>query len=161
MKGIAWKKCKNNKGFSLVELIIVIAIMAVLIGVLAPTYMKYVERSKRTTDCANIGAILDACEVLAADPDVDWTAGEPGKITLVIDTNEPGHFSTYNPESSLVVETLNEMIDSNDVSIGSNWGPFTIYASCDTNNHLIFDISDNEQIAEIQQYSQALANRLE
>ena len=32
----------NNKGFSLVELIIVIAIMAVLVGVLAPQFMKYV-----------------------------------------------------------------------------------------------------------------------
>ena len=31
------KKKMNNKGFSLVELIVVIAMMAVLIGVLAPT----------------------------------------------------------------------------------------------------------------------------
>ena len=41
---------KNNKGFSLVELIIVVAIMAVLIGVLAPQYIKYVEKSRKSTD---------------------------------------------------------------------------------------------------------------
>ncbi len=40
----------NNKGFSLVELIIVIAIMAILVGVLAPQFIKYVEQSRRSTD---------------------------------------------------------------------------------------------------------------
>ena len=41
---------KNNRGFSLIELIIVVAIMAVLIGTLAPQYIKYVERSRTVTD---------------------------------------------------------------------------------------------------------------
>ena len=47
------QKSLTNKGFSLVELIIVIAIMAVLVGVLAPQFLKYVERSRKSTDCQN------------------------------------------------------------------------------------------------------------
>ena len=64
------KKKMNNKGFSLVELIIVIAIMAVLVGILAPQYIKYVERSKKSTDCQNVDVIISALEVYAADPSV-------------------------------------------------------------------------------------------
>ncbi|MBD5451962.1 MAG: prepilin-type N-terminal cleavage/methylation domain-containing protein [Lachnospiraceae bacterium] len=59
----------NNKGFSLVELIIVIAIMAVLIGVLAPQYLKYVEKSRVSTDRDNVTSIESALQVWAADPD--------------------------------------------------------------------------------------------
>ena len=35
---------KNEKGFSLVELIVVIAIMAVLVGIIAPQLIKYIEK---------------------------------------------------------------------------------------------------------------------
>ncbi|MCQ2521403.1 MAG: prepilin-type N-terminal cleavage/methylation domain-containing protein [Lachnospiraceae bacterium] len=41
---------KNNKGFSLVELIIVIAIMAILVGVLAPSLIKQLEKAKVSSD---------------------------------------------------------------------------------------------------------------
>lgn len=60
-------KKMNNKGFSLVELIIVIAIMAVLIGVMAPQFLKYVEQSRKSTDISNAQSIATAIQADIAD----------------------------------------------------------------------------------------------
>ncbi len=73
------EKKLNNKGFSLVELIIVIAIMAVLIGVLAPQYLKYVERGRESADLDNIESLIHAIEIYNADPNT--TTPATGTIT--------------------------------------------------------------------------------
>jgi len=60
-------KRKNNKGFSLVELIIVITIMAVLTAILAPQFLKYVERSREARDKANIEMVYKAFQIALVD----------------------------------------------------------------------------------------------
>lgn len=77
------KNNKNNKGFSLVELIIVIAIMAILIGVLAPQYLKFVERSRKSTDKQNVDEIIRAVEIYAADPEATPTMVEDATGTSI------------------------------------------------------------------------------
>ena len=63
-------KNQRNAGFSLVELIIVIAIMAILIGVLAPQYIKYVEKSRQSTDITNLDSCVSAVKVYYTDHDM-------------------------------------------------------------------------------------------
>lgn len=76
---------KDNKGFSLVELIIVIAIMAVLVGVLAPQYLKYVNNSKVSTDISNAQEIATAINVAFADDQYSSdTAGLTGSGTFAV-----------------------------------------------------------------------------
>ena len=59
---------KDNSGFSLIELIIVIAIMVVLIGVLTPAIMGYIGKSQRTLDTNTAAEIKRAVDrILAMD----------------------------------------------------------------------------------------------
>ncbi|MCR5151492.1 MAG: type II secretion system GspH family protein [Clostridiales bacterium] len=60
---------KNKKGFSLVELIIVIAIMVALIAVLAPAYIKYVQKSRDSALATAAEDIATAMKTYVADPD--------------------------------------------------------------------------------------------
>lgn len=68
------KKKMDNKGFSLVELIIVIAIMVILVAVLAPQYLKYVEKSRVATDVQTTVEFINAMQVIAADPDISLSS---------------------------------------------------------------------------------------
>lgn len=58
---------KNNKGFSLVELIVVILIMAIIAVALAPQVMKWVDESKISADNSNRATIKGAVDAAVAD----------------------------------------------------------------------------------------------
>lgn len=64
-------KKMNNKGFSLVELIIVIAIMAILIAVLAPQFLRYVEKSRLQADNSALGEVANAVKVAVANDTIN------------------------------------------------------------------------------------------
>jgi len=70
----------GKKGFTLVELIIVIAIMAALVAVLAPQYIKYVEKSREAADDSTIAEFKDAIKVAATDE--DYTLATGNKIVI-------------------------------------------------------------------------------
>lgn len=79
---------RNNKGFSLVELIVVIAIMIVLVAVLAPVFTKYVEQSRRATDVQNANSIAEAVLTDAVDGALPAAAANKGAVAVTGD-NKP------------------------------------------------------------------------
>ncbi len=77
---------RNKKGFTLVELIIVIAIIAVLAAVVAPQYIKYVEKSKAAVDYNALDSVLNAALLEVVDPAYVNTVKD-GTLTVTIDSD--------------------------------------------------------------------------
>lgn len=81
----------NNKGFSLVELIVVIAIMAILAVTLAPRLVQYVEKSRKAADGEVVNAIMTATRLGILEEDIEsafenlMTAGTADTIDLITD----------------------------------------------------------------------------
>lgn len=57
------KKLTNKKGFTLMEMLIVVAIIAVLVAIAIPTFNNALEKSREATDAANLRAAYAECAV--------------------------------------------------------------------------------------------------
>ncbi len=60
----------SNEGFSLVELIIVIAIMAILVGVVALAVIPYLEKSRESKDLQALDTVASAVTTAIADKQI-------------------------------------------------------------------------------------------
>ncbi len=102
----------NNKGFSLVELIVVIAIMAVLVGVLGPALIGNIEKSRESKDFSTLDSVYSAVKNAYGDeagnksiPDDEWFA-----LDTIISSAKNNDAATTAFESQVY-----EYIENNDV----------------------------------------------
>ena len=95
---------RDNKGFSLVELIIVIAIMAILVGVMAPALLKYVEKSRVTSDQELLNAIYTA--VVYASGDISVLEDPVSRTFIDVTMKNPTSLSAIPTTSALYREIL-------------------------------------------------------
>ena len=129
-------KKMNNKGFSLVELIVVVLIMAIIAVALAPQVMKWVENSRKSTDIENYNALIEAANIVTTNEKVLSTFPAAG-ITISMTNATTGNSTTSTGGSAF--DTLMEdalpnwqktRITSGDWSASS---PFTISITKTTN----------------------------
>lgn len=73
-------KKNNNKGFTLMEMLIVVAIIAVLVAIAIPVFTNQLEKAREATDAANIRSAY--AEVMAtALTDTDRADATDAKLT--------------------------------------------------------------------------------
>lgn len=85
------QKVKEKKGFTLAELLVVVAIIGVLVAVSIPIFTSQLEKAREATDLANIRSAYAEVQTAALTEigQTELTKQNNGYITLT--TDDPGH----------------------------------------------------------------------
>ena len=124
--------CGDEKGFSLVELVVVVLIMAIIAVALAPQVMKWVENSRVATDCSNYDSIVSAAAIAMAEAEAH---GEVCNQTT--DTTISAQDYSTDWVISPVGGTSSELYKAIAVTLGDNWANEIRPKSAFANNYVI------------------------
>lgn len=106
---------KDNKGFSLVELIIVIAIMAILVGIVGTQVIPYINKSKEAKDVQLVNsystAAVSAYSMLAGE--ITETA-TPLEINVYTDKSAAGAAEETKTDKNKLADKIIELTGYND-----------------------------------------------
>lgn len=152
------KENMNNKGFSLVELIIVIAIMAILIVVLAPQYLKYVEKSRNSTDLQSATEFKSAIEIYAADPE----ATESFSTTAVdVVFTSTGVSAVVDSDPAIKAALANAALSKDKLKCMSKqkWDSFTLSLKAEDNGSITWTYKSSLKGEDNAKFSDAMNNK--
>lgn len=154
------KEKMNNKGFSLVELIIVIAIMVILVGVLAPVYTRYVESTRKSADVDAVASIANAMETVLIDNDARGTSDLVITATFTGGSLSWGVTSANAAAQTQATTELNAIISA--YTLRGTWSSAAgaLTANLSSGNVTYQDTTPTGVYTDIMTYSPALNTRL-
>jgi type IV pilus assembly protein PilA len=116
---------KNNKGFTLVELIVVIVILAILIGVTVGGVMTYVNQSRENTDINNAAAMESVLSTIATNEDIYKIVGKGTAGTYTLEWADAGSVPALTigtaPKTVDVAALMNALVELPDSQTGDGF----------------------------------------
>ena len=101
------KKLTNKKGFTLMEMLIVVAIIAVLVAIAIPTFNGALTKSKEAADVANIRAAYAKYQVKAISSETNPTWNEPADLNYKGDD----HGYSYNENTKTITYKATKLVN--------------------------------------------------
>lgn len=105
---------KDNKGFSLVELIVVVLIMGILAVALTPQVLKWVNNSRMANDKSLMGTVATACQTALTNKAAYDKLPDSGEVTLEIKKTGDATFTGDDVIANKIAEYCGE----------TNWATF-------------------------------------
>jgi len=97
------RKERKMRGFTLVELLIVLLILGILIGLAVPRYLTALEKSKETTFCSNVRSIISAIETYRMN---EGTQKYPDSDTLTTTIIKSASYFSQPPKNPYTGEVM-------------------------------------------------------
>lgn len=116
---------KNNKGFSLVELIVVVLIMAIIAVSLAPQVMKWVNNSRIATDIQTGDSVVSAAQLALTNKDAY------AKVTGLTKDTDNYKIIVYGPTSAGAAAKYEIKVTNNDSTTAATNSDEFVVAFCE------------------------------
>ena len=119
-------KKMNNKGFSLVELIVVVLIMAIIAVALAPQVMRWVENSRKSNDIETYNSLVGAINTAGTNEAVISQVKAAGDSGITVSFAAGGVSGLTGALQTACQQTLPELQTPANVKVtSSDWATTT------------------------------------
>ena len=120
------KKKLNKKGFTLAELLIVVAIIAILVAIAIPVFSSQLDKTRAAVDDANARSIrsMAVAEAKTSGGAGDYYGVMSNTVELSIDSTKPGSGYNQAKQGSLTAgeAVYRVVVDSNyNITSGTGW----------------------------------------